>query len=145
MTKTNLAVGMAEAKTHIAPSTAAASGTSVELAVIVPTYNERDNVKPLIELLESTLLGMSWEVIFVDDDSPDGTGSKVQAFSSTDPRVHLLTGTRQGLGDAYERGNVVRVVRGTAKGVTDGVVNDDRSHEQRKKHGVPPRIEKQGR
>ena len=42
----------------------------IELAVVVPTFNERDNVKPLLDHLEVALRELRWEVIFVDDDSP---------------------------------------------------------------------------
>jgi dolichol-phosphate mannosyltransferase len=45
----------------------------LELAVIVPTLNERENVGPLIRRLEDSLAGIDWEVVFVDDDSPDAT------------------------------------------------------------------------
>ena len=40
-----------------------------ELTVVVPTLNERDNIAPLVELLDAALAGIAWEVIFVDDDS----------------------------------------------------------------------------
>jgi glycosyltransferase involved in cell wall biosynthesis len=45
-----------------------------ELSVVVPTFNERDNVTVLYRRLEATLSGIAWEVVFVDDNSPDGTG-----------------------------------------------------------------------
>jgi len=44
-----------------------------DLSVIVPTFNEKDNVRPLFHLLRAALEGRSWEAIYVDDDSPDGT------------------------------------------------------------------------
>ncbi|HJU19505.1 MAG TPA: glycosyltransferase, partial [Stellaceae bacterium] len=44
-----------------------------ELAIIVPTYNERANVEPLLARLDAALAGIAWEVLYVDDDSPDGT------------------------------------------------------------------------
>ena len=43
------------------------------LSVVVPTYNEAHNLAKLVGLLDKTLTGIAWEVIFVDDDSPDGT------------------------------------------------------------------------
>src|SRR5262245_29555764 len=43
--------------------------SEVELAVVVPTFNERDNIRPLLDRLEVALGGLSWEAIFVDDDS----------------------------------------------------------------------------
>jgi dolichol-phosphate mannosyltransferase len=69
---------------------AATAAPLVELSVIVPTFNERDNVEPLISLLSETLAGVRWEVVFVDDDSPDGTAAKVRERSRTDARVRCV-------------------------------------------------------
>ena len=44
-----------------------------QLSVVVPTFNERDNVTVLYRRLDATLAGIPWEVVFVDDDSPDDT------------------------------------------------------------------------
>jgi hypothetical protein len=46
-----------------------------ELAIVVPTLNERDNVGPLIDRLDRLLVGVDWEAVFVDDDSADGTAN----------------------------------------------------------------------
>ena len=43
------------------------------LSVVVPCYNERPNVAPLISRLHEALRGVAWEVVYVDDNSPDGT------------------------------------------------------------------------
>ena len=61
-----------------------------ELAVVIPTRNEKDNVAPLVELLDAVLDGVSWEVIFVDDDSPDGTAKRIREISRCDRRVRCL-------------------------------------------------------
>ena len=61
-----------------------------ELAVVIPTLNEKDNVTPLVELLDAVLDGVSWEVIFVDDDSPDGTTKRIREISRRDRRVRCL-------------------------------------------------------
>ncbi len=45
----------------------------VELTVVVPTFNERDNIEVLLARLDAALRGIAWEVVYVDDDSPDGT------------------------------------------------------------------------
>lgn len=60
------------------------------LSVVVPTYNERENVPVLIELLHNALARTSWEVIFVDDDSPDQTAETVRRYAEADERVRLL-------------------------------------------------------
>jgi hypothetical protein len=44
-----------------------------DLVIVVPTFNERDNIAPLLQKLDETLRGVHWEVVFVDDDSTDGT------------------------------------------------------------------------
>ncbi|MDU9048286.1 MAG: glycosyltransferase family 2 protein [Candidatus Electrothrix sp. Rat3] len=60
------------------------------LSVVVPCYNEVDNVEELIRRLAETLQGICWEVIFVDDDSPDKTSQKVGDIAFQDPRVRLI-------------------------------------------------------
>jgi dolichol-phosphate mannosyltransferase len=69
--------------------------------VVVPTYNEAENVQPLVRQLLA--LDCQPDVLIVDDNSPDGTGALVQALVSTYPgRVQLLTRqNKQGLGAAY--------------------------------------------
>ena len=58
-----------------------------ELTVVVPCYNERPNVAPLVERLDAALFGIAWEVLFVDDNSPDGTTAEVRRIAQTNPRV----------------------------------------------------------
>jgi dolichol-phosphate mannosyltransferase len=62
----------------------------IELAIIVPTLNEAGNVEPLIARLDAVLRGIEWELIFVDDDSTDGTADLVREISQTRPRVRVL-------------------------------------------------------
>lgn len=77
----------------------------VELSVIVPTYNERGNVVPLVARLEATLAGVAWEAVFVDDDSPDGTAREVKTIAARDPRVRCLRRVnRRGLAGACIEG-----------------------------------------
>jgi dolichol-phosphate mannosyltransferase len=76
-----------------------------ELSVIVPTYNERDNVPILVELLKRTLEDVSWEVIFVDDNSPDGTAAVARALGAADNRVRCIRRIgRRGLAGACIEG-----------------------------------------
>ena len=67
-----------------------ASAGGPELTVVIPTLNERDNIEPLVELLDGVLDAVSWEVIFVDDDSPDGTAERIREISRRDRRVRCL-------------------------------------------------------
>lgn len=60
------------------------------LTVVVPTYNERANVRPLTDRLEVALAGMDWEAVFVDDDSPDGTAAEVAALAAQNRNVRLI-------------------------------------------------------
>jgi cellulose synthase/poly-beta-1,6-N-acetylglucosamine synthase-like glycosyltransferase len=61
-----------------------------ELTVVIPTLNERDNIEPLVDLLDAVLDTVSWEVIFVDDDSPDGTAEWIREITRRDRRVRCL-------------------------------------------------------
>jgi dolichol-phosphate mannosyltransferase len=60
------------------------------LSIIIPTLNERDNIEPLVTLLTSTLSNISWEAIFVDDDSRDGTSERVRTLARSNPRIRCL-------------------------------------------------------
>jgi dolichol-phosphate mannosyltransferase len=76
-----------------------------QLSVIVPTFNERDNVTTLLRQLESALTGVLWEVIFVDDNSPDGTWEVVRALARQDSRVRCIRRIgRRGLSGACIEG-----------------------------------------
>jgi dolichol-phosphate mannosyltransferase len=61
-----------------------------ELAIIVPTLNEVDNIDPLIARLDAVLKGIDWELIFVDDDSGDGTLEHVRMVSQTRPEIRVV-------------------------------------------------------
>lgn len=76
-----------------------------ELSVIVPTFNERDNVTVLYRRLEATLVNIAWEVVFVDDNSPDGTSDVVRALAQQDSRVRCIRRIgRRGLSGACIEG-----------------------------------------
>jgi dolichol-phosphate mannosyltransferase len=76
-----------------------------ELCIVVPTFNERGNVRLLLAALEETLAGIDWEAIFVDDDSPDGTADEVRAVAREDRRVRCLQRVgRRGLASACVEG-----------------------------------------
>lgn len=55
------------------------------ISIVVPTYNEHDSVAPLVEQISNVLSGKDFEVVFVDDDSPDGTADEVDALSGKYP------------------------------------------------------------
>src|SRR5712675_2516674 len=76
-----------------------------QLSVVVPTFNERDNVTVLYRRLDATLKDISWEVVFVDDNSPDGTWEVVRGLAQKDSRVRCIRRIgRRGLSGACIEG-----------------------------------------
>lgn len=76
-----------------------------ELSVVVPTFNERDNIIELIRRLEGALAGIQWEAVVVDDDSPDGTAGVVRTLAQHKPNVRcVLRLGRRGLSSAVMEG-----------------------------------------
>jgi len=76
-----------------------------ELTIVVPTLEERDNLAPFLAALESVLTGIEYEVIFVDDDSPDGTADLARRIAQGDHRVRILERLgRRGLSSAVLEG-----------------------------------------
>jgi dolichol-phosphate mannosyltransferase len=78
----------------------------VKIIIIIPTYNENENIGSLIAELQRLFPGMAHEmhILVVDDNSPDGTAGTVQELQKGYANLHLLTGTKAGLGAAYIRG-----------------------------------------
>ncbi|MEA2738860.1 MAG: dolichol-phosphate mannosyltransferase [Acetobacteraceae bacterium] len=75
------------------------------LSVIVPCFNERPNVAPMIAQLDAALAGIAWEVIYVDDNSPDGTAQEVRRIAQQDARVRCIRRIgRRGLASAVIEG-----------------------------------------
>lgn len=71
--------------------------------VIIPTYNEKENIQNILEAVFAQNLGV--DILVVDDNSPDGTAAIVQNMQKTQPRLHLLSRPgKQGLGRAYIAG-----------------------------------------
>jgi dolichol-phosphate mannosyltransferase len=81
------------------------TGMPRQLSVVVPTFNERDNVVALYRKLSAALKGIAWEVIYVDDNSPDGTSDMVRELAAADPRVRCIRRIgRRGLSGACIEG-----------------------------------------
>lgn len=78
----------------------------MKTVIILPTYNERDNIVPLLSAIRDAVRDLPHAVhlLVVDDDSPDGTAGAVRALQPQDPALHLITGRKEGLGAAYIRG-----------------------------------------
>lgn len=133
---------MSEASTHSIKSGRPAAPTSTdlhgetiqpvrrleaaELSVIVPTFNERDNIKGVIAAVAEALPNVLWEIIFVDDNSPDGTASLVREIAQADPRVRCLHRFgRRGLSSACVEG-----IMSTASPIV-AVMDADGQHDER--------------
>ena len=102
----------------------APSAAALELTVVVPTFKEAPNVAPLVAKLEAALEGIAWQVIFVDDDSPDGTAAAVKAIARIDRRVSCLRRVgRRGLAGAVTEGALASAAPFVA--VIDGDMQHD--------------------
>ncbi len=78
---------------------------SLQLAVVLPTYNERANIAPMVDRLAAALGPTGWEAIFVDDDSADGTADEARRIAAADPRIRVLQRFgRRGLASAAIEG-----------------------------------------
>ncbi|GAB0149986.1 MULTISPECIES: glycosyltransferase [Marichromatium] len=97
-----------------------------QLAVVVPTYKEAGSVPELVERVRRVLDGLAWELIFVDDDSPDGTAERVREQARQDPRVRLIRRVgRRGLSSACIEGMLATTAPCVA--VMDGDLQHDES------------------
>ncbi len=77
------------------------------LVIVLPTYNERDNIRKILDAIfaqKIRLNGFDLSVLVVDDSSPDGTAEIVKTYQTIYPNLELLKGKKQGLGTAYIRG-----------------------------------------
>jgi dolichol-phosphate mannosyltransferase len=95
------------------------------LSVVVPTFKERDNVPLLVEKLARALVGIDWEVVFVDDNSPDGTAAVARKIGETDARVRCVRRIgRRGLAGACIEGMLASQARYVA------VMDADLQHDE---------------
>ena len=77
----------------------------LQLAIVLPTLNERANLGSLVERLEGALGAIAWEAIIVDDNSPDGTADEARAISQRDSRIRVIQRIgRRGLASAAIEG-----------------------------------------
>lgn len=71
--------------------------------VVIPTYDEKDNVRPMADVVLAQ--GEDFEILFVDDNSPDGTGAVIDEMCAANARIHVLhREKKEGLGRAYVAG-----------------------------------------
>lgn len=88
------------------PPSPTPSGKTVKVVIIVPTYNERENIVGLIEALHGQFASLRHDmnILVVDDNSPDGTADAVRGLQQLFPELQLIEGRKAGLGAAYIRG-----------------------------------------
>ena len=95
----------APAALSLTPTQNSAVRPAPEVCVVVPTFNEQANVPILVERLRRALVACDWEVMFVDDNSPDGTAAAARAIGEADSRVRCLQRIgRRGLAGACLEG-----------------------------------------
>src|SRR5579883_38931 len=124
---------LVESKTT--PLTRAATRPAPELTVVVPTFNERANVPLLVARLQRTLEGIDWEVIFVDDNSSDGTAAVVCSIGENDARVRCIRRIgRRGLAGACLEGMLASQARFVA------VMDADLQHDETLLTGMLTRL-----
>ncbi len=100
---------------------------AIELTVVVPTFNERENVRPLINSVDDALPDVSWEIVFVDDDSNDGTADEIRSCASNDDRIRCLQRIkRRGLSSACIEGMM------SSSAPFLAVIDADMQHDERK-------------
>jgi dolichol-phosphate mannosyltransferase len=117
---------VASAALSIAPKLTPAMRPAPEVCIVVPTFNERANVPVLVERLRSLLAPCDWEVVFVDDNSPDGTAAVARTIGETDSRIRCIHRIgRRGLAGACLEGMLGNQARYIA------VMDADLQHDER--------------
>jgi dolichol-phosphate mannosyltransferase len=99
--------------------------TAPEISIVVPTYNERENIRPLVAAIAAAFGDTPWELIFVDDDSPDGTYREILAVAAAGAPVRCLRRVgRRGLASAVVEGAM------SASAEIVGVIDADMQHDE---------------
>ncbi|NNF54402.1 MAG: glycosyltransferase family 2 protein [Acidimicrobiales bacterium] len=96
------------------------------MSVIIPTFNEAENIPHLVRRLEDALADLDYELIVVDDDSPDRTWEVAQDIGSQQPRLSVIRRT-----DARGLSSAVMTGFGAARGRTLAVLDADLQHDER--------------
>ncbi|MGL4313834.1 MAG: polyprenol monophosphomannose synthase, partial [Sphingomonas sp.] len=107
------------------PVTNSPSLAAPALSLVVPSYNERANMAPLVDAVAKALGDIAWEIIIVDDDSPDRTWAEVDRLAAEEPRVRCLRRVgRRGLASAVIEGAMA------ANGRVIAVMDADFQHDE---------------
>ncbi|WP_309396188.1 glycosyltransferase [Cerasicoccus maritimus] len=99
---------------------------SPDVTIVIPTFNEADNVRAMYDKISVALADWNWEIIYVDDDSPDNTADLVAKLAENEPRVRLIRRIgRRGLSSASIEG----FMASTAEYI--GLIDADGQHDER--------------
>jgi dolichol-phosphate mannosyltransferase len=110
-----------------------------DLSVVIPTYNERENIQILLQKIDAALTDVDYEVVVVDDDSPDKTWQLVESLSRSDKRIRIIRRIdRKGLSSAVITGMLA------AKGRCLAVMDADMQHDETKLGAMHDRILRDG-
>jgi dolichol-phosphate mannosyltransferase len=108
------------------PDDAVAPQPAPELSIVVPTFNECENVPHLVETVKAALPGVAWELIIVDDNSPDGTSDIAKRIAAEDSRIRCIRRIgRRGLAGACLEGILASQAQFVA------VMDGDLQHDER--------------
>ncbi len=111
-----------------------------KIVVLLPTYNERENIRPLLTMLEDATVHIknhTTTFLVIDDSSPDGTDKEVRKYSESHKNIILITGKKEGLGKAILKGMKYAVEKLHADIVVQ--MDADLSHDP---HVIPQFLEK---
>lgn len=99
---------------------------NISLSVVIPVYNEEENIRPLVERLSFALAGWtgSFEILFVDDGSTDSTLDCLKQAQEANPRIRLAR-FRRNLGQTAAMAAGFRLARGSAVVTLDGDLQND--------------------
>jgi dolichol-phosphate mannosyltransferase len=102
-----------------------AARAAPEVTIVIPTFNERPNIEVLVDRIRASLAGVAWEIIFVDDNSPDGTAALVRTIGAQDDRIRCIRRVgRRGLAGACLEGMLASQARYVA------VMDADLQHDE---------------
>lgn len=84
----------------------------MKIWIIIPTYNEKENIVDLVESISQSIQNYDWHILIVDDNSPDGTGNIAESLKNKYPLEVLHRQGKLGLGSAYRAGFKYCLVKG---------------------------------
>src|SRR5258708_20375391 len=115
---------MPDSVSNIDPTPPQSERPAPELSIVVPTFNEGENVPALLDTLKAALPDIAWELIVVDDNSPDGTSETAKKIAAADSRIRCIRRVgRRGLAGACLEGILASQAQYVA--VMDGDLQHD--------------------